>query len=257
MSANLENSAVATRWISQFLFQPWRRALPLNVQTIPLCLFSMPVMLCSKSFNPGFSCAWIENLQMYRLGLEKAEEPEIQLPTFVWSQRKQGNFRKTSISASIKLAKASDSVGQYQATLPLLLKNLYTGQESTVRTRHGTTDWLKIGKGCIPSPCLFNFCAEYTFSTPTCRTYSLSGAPGSFTLRAMPRVTERKWNALHFFSGRLISTYRGRPKMWCSCFSTYLYLYTQEVLAYPQKYSDSILKITALQHWKGHPKIRS
>ena len=46
-----------------------------------------------------------------------------------------------------------------------LLRNLYAGQEATVRTRHGTTDWFKIGKGvcqgCILSPCLFNLYAEY------------------------------------------------------------------------------------------------
>ena len=49
--------------------------------------------------------------------------------------------------------------------LTCLLRNLYAGQEATVRTGHGTTDWFQIGKwvrqGCILSPCLFNFCAEY------------------------------------------------------------------------------------------------
>ena len=49
--------------------------------------------------------------------------------------------------------------------LTCLLRNLYAGQEATVRTGHGTTDWLQIRKGvhqgCILSPCLFNFCAEY------------------------------------------------------------------------------------------------
>ena len=49
--------------------------------------------------------------------------------------------------------------------LTSLLRNLYAGQETTVRTRHGTTDWFQIGKGirqsCILSPCLFNFYAEY------------------------------------------------------------------------------------------------
>ena len=49
--------------------------------------------------------------------------------------------------------------------LTCLLKNLYAGQEATVRTRHGTMDWFQIGKGvcqgCILSPCLFNLCAEY------------------------------------------------------------------------------------------------
>ena len=49
--------------------------------------------------------------------------------------------------------------------LTCLLRNLYAGQEATVRTGHGTTDWFQIGKGvrqgCILSPCLFNFYAEY------------------------------------------------------------------------------------------------
>ena len=49
--------------------------------------------------------------------------------------------------------------------LTFLLRNLYAGQEATVRTGHGTTDWFQIGKaarqGCILSPCLFNLCAEY------------------------------------------------------------------------------------------------
>ena len=49
--------------------------------------------------------------------------------------------------------------------LTCLLRNLYAGQEATVRTGHGTTDWFQIGKGvcqgCMLSPCLFNFCAEY------------------------------------------------------------------------------------------------
>ena len=49
--------------------------------------------------------------------------------------------------------------------LACLLRNLYAGQETTVRTRHGTTDWFQIGKGvrqgCMLSPCLFNFYAEY------------------------------------------------------------------------------------------------
>ena len=49
--------------------------------------------------------------------------------------------------------------------LTCLLRNLYAGQEATIRTGHGTTDWLQIGKGvcqgCKLSPCLFNLCAEY------------------------------------------------------------------------------------------------
>ena len=54
--------------------------------------------------------------------------------------------------------------------LTCLLKNLYAGQEATVRTRHGTTDWFQIGKGvcqaCILSPCLFNLYTEYIMQNP-------------------------------------------------------------------------------------------
>ena len=55
-------------------------------------------------------------------------------------------------------------------SLICLLRNLYTGQEATVRTGHGTTDWFQIGKGvhqgCILSPCLFNLYAEYIMRNP-------------------------------------------------------------------------------------------
>ena len=100
MSANLENSAVATRLEkSQFSFQSQRRAMSKNVQiTTQLCSFHMLARLYSKSFKLGFSCTRTENFQMYKLGFEEAEEPEIKLPTFIGSWRKQGNIRKTSAS---------------------------------------------------------------------------------------------------------------------------------------------------------------
>ena len=70
-----------------------------NAQTtVQLCSFYMLARLCSKSFKLGFRSTWTKNLQMYKLGFEEAEEPEIKLPTFAGSWRKQGNFRKTSTS---------------------------------------------------------------------------------------------------------------------------------------------------------------
>ena len=94
MSANLENSAVAIGQ-GQFSFQSQRKAMPKNVQTtVQLSSFHMLVRLCSKSFKLGFSSTWIENFQMYKLDLEKAEEPEIKLPTFAGSRRKQVSSRK-------------------------------------------------------------------------------------------------------------------------------------------------------------------
>ena len=84
-----------------------RRAVPKNVQTTgQLCSFPMLVRFCSKCFKLGFSSMWTENFQMYKLEFEKAEEPEIKMPTLVGSQRKQGNSRKTSTSPSLTVLKS-------------------------------------------------------------------------------------------------------------------------------------------------------
>ena len=90
----------------QFSFQSQRRAMANNVQTIiQLCLFHMLARLCSKSFKLGFNSTWTKNFQMYMVDFEETEEPEIKLPTFVGSWRKQGNFRKTSTLASLTMLK--------------------------------------------------------------------------------------------------------------------------------------------------------
>ena len=106
---------------------------------------------------------------MFDLVLEKAEEPEIKLPTFAGSSEKQESSRKTSISALLTTPKpltVKNSERDRNTRPPdLPFENLYAGQETAVRTGHGTTDWFQIGKGarqgCILSPCLFNFYAEY------------------------------------------------------------------------------------------------
>ena len=113
---------------------------------------------------------------MFKLVLDKAEEPEIKLPTSIGSWKKQESSRKRSISALLtmpkpltldhnKLWKILKEMG-IPDHLTCLLRNLYAGQEATVRTEHGTTDWSQIGKGvcqvCTLLPCLFNFYAEYT-----------------------------------------------------------------------------------------------
>ena len=134
---------------SQFLFQSQRKAMPKNVPTImQLCSFYILARLCSKSFKLGFSSTWTENLQIHKLGFEDAEEPEIKLPTFVGSWRKQGRFIKASISASLTLLKPvsvriTTHCGKQTWVLDhltYLLRNLCAGQEATVKTRHGTTD---------------------------------------------------------------------------------------------------------------------
>ena len=115
------------------------------------------------------------NFQMFKLVLEKAEEPEIKLPTSAGSSKKQESSRKNIYFCFTDYAKAFDCVDHNKLEilkemgipdhLTCLLRNLYAGQEATVTTGHGTTDWFQIGKrvcqGCILSPCLFNFYAEY------------------------------------------------------------------------------------------------
>ena len=90
----------------QFSFQPQTRAMPKNVQTtIQLPSFHMLAMLYWKSSTLGFSSTWTEIFQMYKLGFEEAEEPEIKLTTFAGSWKKQESSRKTSISALLTMPK--------------------------------------------------------------------------------------------------------------------------------------------------------
>ena len=116
---------------------------------------------------------------MFKLVLEKAEEPEIKLPASAGSWEKQ-EFQKNIYFCFIDYAKAFDCVDHNKLWkilramgipdhLTYLLRNLYAGQEATVRTRHETTAWFQIGKGicqsCMLSSCLFNLNAEYMWNT--------------------------------------------------------------------------------------------
>ena len=114
---------------------------------------------------------------MFKLVLEKAEEPEIKLPTSVGSWKKQENSRKTSTSALLSTEKPLTVCITSQQTLEnsqrdgntrppyLPPEKSVAGQEATFRIGHGTADWFQIGKGvcqgCILSLCLFNLYAEY------------------------------------------------------------------------------------------------
>ena len=110
------------------------------------------------------------------MDLEKAEEPEIKLPTSAGSWKKQENSKKNTYFCFTDYTKAFDCVDYNKLwkilkemgvpdRLTCFLRKLYVGQEATVKTRHGTMDWLKIGKGvhqgCILSPCLLNLYTEH------------------------------------------------------------------------------------------------
>ena len=117
---------------------------------------------------------------MFKIVLEKAEEPEIKLQTSSGSLKKQESSEETSIPALLTMPKTlpvwiTINCGKFWEMgipdyLTCHLRNLYAGQEATVRTGHGTTDWFQLGKGvrqgCISSPCLLNFYAEYIVRNP-------------------------------------------------------------------------------------------
>ena len=90
----------------QFSFQSQRKAMPKNAQTTTqLPSFHTLVKWCSKFSKPGFNSMWTENFRMFKLDLEKVEEPEIKLPASVGSQKKQERSRKTSTSVSLTTLK--------------------------------------------------------------------------------------------------------------------------------------------------------
>ena len=116
------------------------------------------------------------NFQMFKLDLEKAEEPEIKLSTSAGSFKKSKRIPEKHLLLLHSYGKAFDHADHNKLWkilkqmgipdhLTCLLRNLYANLEATVRTWHGITDWFKVGKGvhqsCILSPCLFNFYAEY------------------------------------------------------------------------------------------------
>ena len=109
-------------------------------------------------------------------GFRKGRGTRDQIANICWIIKKAREFRKNIYFCFIDCAKTFDCVDHSKLWkilqeigisdhLTCLLRNLYVGQEATVRTGHGTTDWFQIRKGvhqgCILSPCLFNFYAEY------------------------------------------------------------------------------------------------
>ena len=115
----------------QFSFQPQRKAMPKNSQTTTQLHSShMLPKQCSKFFKPGFNSTWTKNFQIFKLDLEKAEEPETKLPTSAGSSKKQQNSRKISTSALLTMPKPltvwiTINCGkflkrwEYQTTLPV------------------------------------------------------------------------------------------------------------------------------------------
>ena len=190
----------------QFSFQSQRKAMPKSVQTTAqLHSFRMLTRSCSKSSKLGFNSMWTENFRMYKLDLEKVEEPEIKLSTSVGSWKSKRIPEKHLLllhwvhqSLCVdhnKLWGILKEIG-IPEKLTCLLRNLYAGQEAIVRTEHGTIDWFKIGKGvcqsCILSPCLFNLYAEYKM--PGWMKHKLESIlPGEISITSGMQMTPPLW----------------------------------------------------------------
>ena len=159
----------------QFSFQSQRKAMPKNVQTIAqLHSHTSKEMLkiLQARLQQYVNC----ELPDVQAGFRKGRGIRDQIANICWIMEKAREFQKNIYFCFIDYAKAFDCVDHNKLRkilkemgipdhLTCLLRNLYAGQEATVRTGHETTDWFQTGKGvcqgCILSPCLFNLYAEY------------------------------------------------------------------------------------------------
>ena len=114
--------------------------------------------LCSKSFKLSFSSTWNENFQFHKLDLEKGEEQEIKLPTFVGSKRKQENSRDTSAWLTTWKPMTVDHNKLWKRLKEIGISDHFSCLLRNLIKRHGKMDWFKIGteilQGCILSLCL-------------------------------------------------------------------------------------------------------
>ena len=173
-------------WKTQQWPQNWKRAvfIPIpkkgndkecsNYRTIALISHAAKAML--KILQARLQQYVNHELPDVQAGFRKGRGTRGQMANIRWIMEKTREFQKNIYFCFTDYAKAFDCVDHNKLWtilkemgipdhLTCLLRNLYAGQESTVRTGHGTTDWFQIGKGvcqgCIFSPCLFNFYAEY------------------------------------------------------------------------------------------------
>ena len=146
---------------------------------------------------------------MFKLDFKKAEEPEIKLPTSAGSSKKAREFQKNIYFCFIDYGKAFNCVDHNKLWkilkemgipdhLACLWRNLYAGQEATVRTGHRKTDWFQIGKGvrqsCILSPAYLTYMPSTSREMLSWKTHKLeSRLPGEISITLDMQMTSPLW----------------------------------------------------------------
>ena len=179
-----------------------------NYHTIAVISHTSKVML--KILQARLQQYMNRELPDVQAGFRKGRGTRDQIANICWIIKKAREFQKNIYFCFIDYAKASDcmdhdklwkilkemEIPDHQTTC--LLRNLYAGQEATVRTGHGTTDWFQIGKGvyqgCILSPCLFNLYAEYIMRNIGLDEAKLeSRLPGKISITSDMQMTPPLW----------------------------------------------------------------
>ena len=176
MPDNLENSAVATGLEKvTFHSNPKERQCQ-RILKLPVALISHTGKAMLKILQVRLQQYMNHDFPDFQAGFRKGRDTRDEIANIFWIFRKAREFQKNIYFYFIDYTKSFDSVDHnklwkilQEVGLPdhltCLFRNLYAGQETTVRIGHGTTDWIQIGKGvrqgCMLSPCLFDLYAEY------------------------------------------------------------------------------------------------
>ena len=190
----------------QCSFQSQRKAMPKNVQTATKLHSSHTLAKqCSKFLKPGFNSTWTKNFQMFKLDLEKAEEPEIKLTTSSGSSKKQERSRKTSTSALLTMPKPltvwiTTKCGKFLEMgipdhLTCLLRNLYAGQEATVMEQQtGSKSRKKYVKAVYCHPAYLTYMQSTSCEMPDWMKHKLeSRLPGEISITSDMQMTPPSW----------------------------------------------------------------
>ena len=185
-------------WETQQWPQDWKRSvfIPIPKKGYGLKMFKLLYncthVTCYQSMLKILQARLQQNVNRelpdVQVGFREGRGIRDQLPTSIGSLKKQESSRKTSTSGLLTMPKSltmwiTTNCGKFLKQMGItdhltcLLRNLYAGQEATVKTRYGTTDWFQIGKevcqDCILSLCLFNFYAEYIMRNAGLEEYKL------------------------------------------------------------------------------------